>query len=107
MRIAALFVLLFCFAMNLSAQKIIDRVVALVGDELILLSDLEEQFAFMKQNNPQLESDARCNILDQLLVNKLLLNQSKLDSVEVTDEEVDEQMNARLEQILAYKSKLK
>ena len=102
MRIAALFVLLFCFSMNLSAQKIIDKVVALVGDELILLSDIEEQFAFMKQNNPQLESDARCNILDQLLVNKLLLNQSKLDSVEVTDEEVDEQMNARLEQILAY-----
>jgi peptidyl-prolyl cis-trans isomerase SurA len=94
--------LLLFTSFQLSGQTIIDRVVALVGDELILLSDIEEQYAFMKENNPKLGSDARCNIIDQLLVNKLLLNQSKIDSIEVSDDEVEEQMNARIEQILGY-----
>ena len=81
---------------------IIDRVIALVGGELVLLSELEEQYAYIKANNPGIEDDAKCGILDQLLANKLLLNQTKIDSIEVSDEEVEGQLNARIDQILAY-----
>ncbi len=81
---------------------VIDRVIALVGGELVLLSELEEQYAYIKANNPGIEEDAKCGILDQLLANKLLLNQSKIDSIEVSDEEVEGQLNARIDQILAY-----
>ncbi|RMF31311.1 MAG: peptidylprolyl isomerase [Bacteroidetes bacterium] len=83
-------------------QEIIDKVVANVGGEILLLSEVEEQFALMSAQQGALPPEARCAIVDQLLAQKLLVNQAKLDSVEVSDEEVESQLNARIEQILAY-----
>jgi peptidyl-prolyl cis-trans isomerase SurA len=94
----------FClFSFSLFSQKeIIEKVVAHVGSEIVLLSELEEQHALMMERQGTLPPDARCFILDQLLTQKLLVHQAKLDSVEVTAEEVEAQLNARIEQILDY-----
>ncbi len=97
--------LLFLVAVmgTLSAQKqVIDKVTATVGGELVLLSEVEEQISLMQAQNGQLPDDARCNIMDQVLITKLLLNQAKLDSIEVSDIEVEEQLNARIDRILSY-----
>ncbi|MFT5999588.1 MAG: peptidyl-prolyl cis-trans isomerase SurA [Neolewinella sp.] len=96
--------LLLAISVGLSAQStVIDQVIARVGGEYILLSDLEEQFALASsQSNEELPQNARCQMLDQLLVGKLLYNQSKLDSIEVTDSEVESQLDARIERILSY-----
>ena len=83
-------------------QEVLDKVIAKVGSEYVLLSELEEQFALLKDQQGTLPSTARCFILDNLLTNKLLINQAKLDSVEVADEEVEGQLNARIDQILEY-----
>ncbi|OAV44661.1 peptidylprolyl isomerase [Lewinella sp. 4G2] len=89
---------------GLTAQStVIDQVIARVGGEYVLLSDVEEQFALAaSQSNNDLPAEARCNILDQILVGKLLYNQSKLDSIEVSDSEVENQLNARIDRILSY-----
>lgn len=85
------------------AQKqIIDKVVATVGGELVLLSEMEEQYSLMEARNGSLPEGTRCAILDQLLATKLLINQAKLDSILVTDEEVEVQLNARIDRILDY-----
>ncbi|THH39739.1 peptidylprolyl isomerase [Neolewinella litorea] len=82
---------------------VIDEVIARVGSEYILLSDLEEQYALAQsQSNGPLPPAARCAMLDQTLVGKLLYNQSKLDSIEVSDAEVEQQLNARIDRILSY-----
>ena len=96
--------LLTLFSTALTAQgQIIDQVIARVGGEYILLSELEEQFALAaSQSNAEVPADARCNLMDQLLVGKLLYNQSKLDSIEVSDGEVEQQLNARIDRILSY-----
>ncbi len=87
----------------MAQATIIDQVIARVGGEFILLSGLEEQIAqAASQSNAPLPPDARCQMMDQLLISKLLLNQSKLDSIEVTDGEVESQLNARIERILSY-----
>jgi peptidyl-prolyl cis-trans isomerase SurA len=87
----------------LRAQSaVIDKVVGTVGGELVLLSEVEEQYALMSAQNSKLPKDIRCNILEGILSSKLLLNQAKLDSVEVADEEVESQLDARIERILAY-----
>lgn len=87
----------------LTAQTaVVDKVVAMVGGEIVLLSEVEEQFALMKERSPRLPDEARCDVMDQLLVSKLMLNQAKLDSVEVTEPEVEEQLDARIERILSF-----
>lgn len=103
-----LFVLLLpcLLATGLAAQErgaVIDEVIARVGGEYILLSDLEEQYALeQSQSNTSLPEGARCALLDATLVRKLLYNQSKLDSIEVNDGEVEQQLNARIDRILSY-----
>lgn len=83
-------------------KAIIDRVVATVGGEIILLSEVQEQYSFAKKDQPDLPPDYQCLVLQNLIVQKLLVNQAKLDSVEVKDEEVEAQIDARIERLRAY-----
>lgn len=89
------------FSAEAQEKQVIDKVVAVVGSELVLLSDIEDQYNYMaQQQGAALPDDFRCNIVDNLLANALLLNQAKLDSVFITDEEVELQLSARFDQIL-------
>lgn len=81
-------------------SQVIDKVVATIGGELVLLSDVEEQHALMQAQRGAVPPDARCALLDNIMVTKLLLNQAKLDSVEVSEDEVETQLNARIDRIL-------
>lgn len=83
-------------------RQIIDKIVGTIGGEFILLSEVEEQFSLMEAQQGVVQPDARCNILDNAILTKLLLNQAKLDSIEVSDGEVEEQLNARIDRILTY-----
>ncbi len=94
--------LLFIGTNGWAQREVIDKVVATVGGELVLLSEVEEQRALMASQQSNLPDDVRCNIMDQIMANKLLLNQSKLDSIMVTDEEVEVQLDARIERILGF-----
>ena len=81
---------------------VIDHVIATVGGELLLLSELEEQLSLARsQSGAKMPPDARCQILEQLLTAKLLVNQAKLDSLEVTDDQVESQLNLRFDRILS------
>lgn len=96
-------ILAFGFSSSLIAQKqVIDKVVATVGSEYILLSELEEQYALMAAQNGGLPDGARCEILSQMMMSKLLLDQARLDSIEVTAEEIEYQLTARIDRILEY-----
>lgn len=103
-KLVSISLLLFFALISAFSQKkeLVDKVVAKVGDEYILLSEIEEQFAAAKDQKADLTSEYRCLILDQILVSKLLLNQAKIDSVLAKDEEVETQLNARFDKILDY-----
>ena len=83
-------------------REIIDKVVATVGGEIVLLSDVEEQRALLQAQQGELPENARCLILDQIMAQKLLVNQAKVDSLVLAEAEVDAQLEARIEQILEY-----
>lgn len=104
MKQIALIVAVLLATIQLQAQEreVIDKVISIVGSELVLLSEVEEQHALAEAQQGVLPEDARCVILDNLLATKLLLNQAKLDSVLVTDEEVEAQLDARIERILSF-----
>ncbi|NRB62636.1 MAG: peptidylprolyl isomerase [Saprospiraceae bacterium] len=102
MRYIATVILIFVGLATQAQQQIIDKVVATIGSELVLLSEVEEQHALSLAQRGTLPEDARCRIVEQLMANKLLINQAVLDSVEVSEDEVETQLDARIEQILSY-----
>ena len=85
-------------ALQLVAQpRIIDRVVAVVGDNMILQSDVENLFLQYKAQGMSVSADDKCQILEEFLSQKLLLNQAKIDSIEVTESQVELQLDSRLQ----------
>ncbi|MFM6954167.1 MAG: peptidylprolyl isomerase [Sphingobacteriaceae bacterium] len=84
------------------AQKVaLDKVVAVVGNAIILKSDLEMQYAqYLAQGNPADET-LKCYFLQQLLTQKLLSQQAIIDSVTVTDEQVDDEINRRMRTMIS------
>ena len=100
-KIILVFAYILLAQIGFSQKVVLDKVISKVGGELVLLSELEEQFAYAaSQQGGNIPPEARCVLLEQILAQKLLLNQSRLDSIEVGDEEVETQMNARFDRIL-------
>ncbi|AEA42946.1 peptidylprolyl isomerase [Fluviicola taffensis] len=92
--ISFLFTLAFT---NVFAQpKMIDKVIGQVGDNIVLYSELEGQKQSLKQNSAVPESIDQCVLLEQMLYNFLLVNQAELDSIQISDEQVDAEMENRL-----------
>ncbi len=92
-----------CIATAAIAQQgpiLLDKVIAKVGSEYILLSELEGQYAYIKESNPGITEDAKCDMMENLIAQKIIVYQAKLDSLEVSDEELDAQLSYRFESIL-------
>ena len=82
-------------ALNINAQSI-DNVEAIIGDEIVLRSDIESQYIqYLSQGNPNSEL-VKCEIIEDILFQKLLVNQAKIDSVLVNDDDVYSEINKRL-----------
>ena len=97
-RIISLLVLLFFLqSADLSCQdKIIDQIIAVVGDKKVLVSDIERQYQQLTAQGVKATDDLRCQIFEELLSQKLLLNQAEVDSIEVTEVETELQLDQRL-----------
>ena len=82
--------------------QVIDKVVAVVGKNIILQSDIESQYIqYRMQGSIEGSSSAmRCAILEELLFQKLMLNQAEMDSIVVTDAEVDVELNRRITELI-------
>lgn len=90
-----------------SQGTVVDGVAAVVGKQIVKISDVENAFAQMRvsqgMNNAQ---SYRCSILENMLISKLLIYKGEVDSVEVKDEEVEEQVDYYLKQyVRQYGSK--
>ena len=85
-----------------SDKKIIDKVVAVVGENSILYSDIENQYLqYIMQGYTANSQNIRCRLFEEILFAKLLLNQAQLDSVEVSDDQVEAEMDRRLQYFIS------
>jgi len=76
--------------------QIIDKIVAQVGDEIIMLSDLQQQKLSMIQESIEITDNTDALILEEVLYQKLLINQAQIDSLEVSDDRVNAEMEQRI-----------
>ena len=89
------FLLLTLTSFSLSAQSI-DKIEAVLGDEIILTSEIESQYLQYLSQGHTKSNEIRCQIVEDLLFQKLLVNQAKLDSLVVSNDEVEDEVNKRL-----------
>ena len=84
-----------------SERKKADGVAAVVGDYLILESDIDKAYIDLKQQEVDTKNITRCQMLGKLMEDKLYAHQAVQDSVKLTDAEVREQVNQRIEYLTA------
>lgn len=98
MRYLSLLVLLF-LASYVSAQKnVVDKIIAIVGEEVVLKSDIENELLHTQtQMAVTSTANMRAEIFEKKLIQKLLLAQAKIDSITVSDTEVENALNGQLD----------
>lgn len=104
-RIALLLCLMTAIGTSLSAQRytdgLIDKTIAIVGNEFILLSQLESEVQMMMAQGYASDGNMRCNILENLLSQKLFLAQAKLDSLTASTDQVEMELTNRINTAIA------
>jgi peptidyl-prolyl cis-trans isomerase SurA len=83
--------------LNVTAQKLVESVAAIVGNEVIYLSDLENTVADLRRTGNKTPVDElRCRLFNEMLVSKLFLDQARIDSITVTDDAIEGDLNMRM-----------
>ena len=84
------------FSIQSFAQKEIDGVMAIIGNEIILTSDIETQYQQYLAQGYTNRGEIKCRIIEDLLYQSLLLNQAKIDSLEISEQEIDSELEKRI-----------
>jgi peptidyl-prolyl cis-trans isomerase SurA len=96
-KIMILNALLMLAGYSASGQQVVESIVAVVGNEVIFFSDVEGQVMQMKaERDPTPVEELRCRVLEDLMIQKLFLDQAKIDSIEVSPDNVEADLNNRL-----------
>ena len=100
----AFFALAFLFSFSGIAQEgtgfVVDKIIVKVDNFVVLKSDLESVYQNYLTNGNPASTDAKCSMLNSIIVNKLMVAKAEIDSVMVTDIEVDQNTDQRMSMIL-------
>lgn len=88
--------LLFLFLTTQAQKKSVDKVIAVLGSDVILLSELNQQYVMYLNSGNPVDEKVKCYILQQMLVQHLLKQQAEIDSVMVDDKQVDDELDRRM-----------
>jgi peptidyl-prolyl cis-trans isomerase SurA len=89
--------LVFTIAASAQVKKVVaDKIIAVVGDRIILKSDITNAIADMARQGATPPENAQCSVLDQALVSKVLMMQALKDSLPVSDDEIEAELDQRV-----------
>ncbi len=109
-RVSVLFVLLISLWSNVSIAQTpeegdtLDKIAAIVGDEIVMQSEVKTQILMMAQQNPNInieDKDLYDKILDEIIAQKLIITKAIEDSVVVTDDEVEQRWDYFLQSVVS------
>lgn len=95
-KIKIIFILVFISSLMFSQENSIDGIVAIVGQKTILKSEVETQILQYKSRGETHGGNLRCFVFEELLYQALLVNQSFVDSLEVSDNQVNGELDRRM-----------
>ena len=83
-------------AQSQSAKVVADKIAGIVGDRIILQSDIKNSIADIIRQGGTVPENAECLIMDQAIISKILMLQAEKDSLPVTDEEVEAELDQKI-----------
>ena len=90
-----LIIIIATCSMIINAQEI-DKIIAIIGDEIVLRSEVENQYLQYISQGVTSNEELRCEILEDLMTQKLLIFSCKQDSISVTKEEIEQEVETRV-----------
>jgi len=104
MKFTGLLLIAAFFTTTVIAQdKVVDQIVALVGGNMILKSEIERMHIEQQAQGVSTEGDMKCEILENFLIDKLLVAEAELDTlIEVTPSQVNQRMDQQLAMYVSY-----
>jgi len=95
----------FFVTFSATAQKytdgLVDKTVAVIGGEMIMLSQIESELQMMRYRGTVTDMNARCEMLESMLESKLLYVQAKKDSLNVNEANVEQALQGRIDEVVA------
>jgi peptidyl-prolyl cis-trans isomerase SurA len=95
-KLSTIIFLFFALISQAQTGKVIDEIVAVVGENIVLRSELEAEYEQAKKEMDIYDGDLKCEILNQLIIQKLYLHKGQLDSVYATADRVDAEVDRRI-----------
>jgi len=96
-KVILVFSLFAVFSGKLYSQNSIDKIVGIVGENIILESEIASRYFQYKARGLEIPGDMKCYTLEELLYQGLLISQAQKDSIEVTETEITGELERRLE----------
>ena len=96
-------ILLLLAVLPAKGQKydgVVEKSIALVGNDIVMLSEIEGEAQMQRARGLSVDKSARCEILEDFLVAKLFLTQAKLDSLTVNEAQVTAMLDQRINEVL-------
>jgi len=89
--------LMICAGVQAQPLTLVESVAGIVGNEVIYLSEVETGVMEVRRAEPRIPlEEIRCRVFQDLLVSKLFVDQARIDSIEVTDDMVEADLNMRI-----------
>ena len=95
-------VIVSCVAASAQKYNYIDKSVAVIGNEVVLISDIESAVKDRAAQGLSSDRNVRCEVLESILENKLFLMQARIDSLSVNSENVEAMLSQRIDTYLTY-----
>ena len=88
-----------CASAQKYADGVIDKTIAVIGNEMITISQLEEEVQMMRAYGMLSDKSGRCDLLEQMMASKLFLMQARVDSIAVNNDVVESELRNRIDNV--------
>ena len=93
-------IILQFLSLPIFSQEIVEGIVAVVGDKALLKSEVEQQYLQLRPSDLRNEN-LRCEVMEELMFQKLLSHHAEVDSLEVSDDDVNNAIDQRIEYFIS------
>ncbi len=94
------FALLYFAALAQPNKVTADKIIAVIGNKIVLKSDVEDRMADMQRQGAEIPENGKCFVLQEFLATKTLVLQADKDSLPITDEDVEAAIDLRMRDLL-------